>query len=124
MRGNREVTISKINKDIALWYHTAEFGKVCTHFVFSLATGCLLRIVFFFQKCSENGQLIRVTVHSDLGSDVLLSYMLGMGCRELGVTQFFMNILCLGVDVKILFIFHLLFLDLFHLPLLKVKFQL
>ena len=33
--------------------------------------------------CTENGQSIRVTVHSDLRSDELLSSMQGMGCCEL-----------------------------------------
>ena len=33
--------------------------------------------------CTVNGQPIRVTVHSDLRSDELLSYMQGMGCSEL-----------------------------------------
>ena len=31
-----------------------------------------------------NGQSIRSTVHSDLISDELLSYMQGIGCNELG----------------------------------------
>ena len=34
--------------------------------------------------CTENAQPIRVTVHSDLRSDELLSYMQGMACSELG----------------------------------------
>ena len=37
---------------------------------------------------TENGQPIKVTVHSDLRSDELLSYMQGMGCSELGKTKF------------------------------------
>ena len=32
--------------------------------------------------CTENGQPIRVTVHSDLRSDDLISYMQGMGCSK------------------------------------------
>ena len=34
--------------------------------------------------CTENGQPIRVTVHSDLRSEELLSYMQGMDCSEFG----------------------------------------
>ena len=39
------------------------------------------------------GQPIRVTVHSDLRSGELLSYMQGIACSELGKTQFLMNTL-------------------------------
>ena len=39
--------------------------------------------------CTVNGQPIRVTVHSDLSSDELLSYMQGMGCSELGKNTIF-----------------------------------
>ena len=39
--------------------------------------------------CTVNGQPIRVTVHSDLRSDELLSYMQGMGCSELGKNTIF-----------------------------------
>ena len=33
--------------------------------------------------CTENGQPLRVTVHSDLRSDELFFYMQGMDCSEL-----------------------------------------
>ena len=38
--------------------------------------------------CTKNGQPIRVTVHSDLRSDELLSYMQGMGCSVLKKNNF------------------------------------
>ena len=63
-------------------------------------TGCSLNIAFFSRisnilrilprqhwaaiGCTENCQPIRVTVHSDIRSDELLSCMQGMGCSELG----------------------------------------
>ena len=73
-----------------------------------LYTGNSLKIVVFFRKnsqsfanflrqhwaaigCAENVQPLRVTVHSNLRSDELLSYMQGMGCSELGKAQFLMN---------------------------------
>ena len=62
------------------------------------STECSLNIVFFFKNinilrplprkdraaigCTENGQPIRVTVHSFLRSDELLSYMQGLGCSK------------------------------------------
>ena len=68
-------------------------------------TECSLNIVFFPQIynilwprvrphwaticCTVNGQPIRVTVHSDLRSDELLSYMQGMGCSELEKNSIF-----------------------------------
>jgi len=48
--------------------------------------------------CAVNGQPIIVTVHSDLRSDELLSYMQGMGCSELGKkTIFNMNTLYINM---------------------------
>ena len=124
MRGNREVTISKINKDIALWYHTAEFGKVCTHFVFSLATGCLLRIVFFFSKMFRKWPVNKsdCTLRSSIGYVALLHA--GDGLQIIGSNTIFYEHSEPRCRCEDFIHFHLLFLDLFHLPLLKVKFQL
>ena len=39
--------------------------------------------------CTKNGQPIRVTVHSDLRSDELISYMQEIGCSKFGKNTIF-----------------------------------
>ena len=73
-------------------------------------TECSFNIVVFFSRIfnilrslprqhwaaigwKENGQPIGGTVHLDLRSDEFLSFNQGMGCSELGKTQFILNTL-------------------------------
>ena len=77
-------------------------------------TECSLNIVFFPRifnilchlskdraaiGCTEIGQPIRVTVHSDLSSDESISYMEGMGCSKFEKNTIFNEHLVVAFEV-------------------------
>ena len=89
-------------KSIGLYKYSVSYSEhLFKLYGYNYDAGFALNIVFFFPRnfnilrpllrkdraaigCTENGQPIRVSVHSDLGSDELISYMQGVVCCKFG----------------------------------------